>query len=259
MKKKISFLLVFTVLFFSCKSKQSVKELSANETLATAKIITGHYANKKDFSTLNIRTSAKFKDSKNSYSFSADIRIKKNEIIWINVKLLGFPVAKALITPDKVSYYEKMGGTYFTGDFSLLSNWLGTDLDFNKIQNLLIGCAIDDLSASKYLSKITNDMYQLTEKEQANTTKAFYFEAANFLLKKETILQIKEGRSLEIDYPSHEKKNNIFLPNEINIKAQQEDTIFINLEYKNILFDEELSYPFSIPNDYEEVKVNLKS
>jgi hypothetical protein len=256
MKKKICFLLVFAVLLFSCKSKQSVKELSANETLATSKIVNGHYANKKDFSTLNIRTSANFKDNKNSYSFSADIRIKKNEIIWINVKLLGFPIAKAFITPDKVSYYEKINGTYFDGDFSLLSNWLGTDLDFNKLQNLLIGNAIDDLTASKYLSKVENEMYQLTEKDQANTLKLFYFEAANFLLKKETILQTKEGRSLEIYYPSYEKQNNIFLPSEINIKAQQEDTVLIDLVYKNILFNENLSYPFSIPGDYEEIKVN---
>ena len=41
-------------------------------------------------------------------------------------------MAKALITPTKVSYYEKINNTYFEGDFSLLSNWLGTDLDFQK-------------------------------------------------------------------------------------------------------------------------------
>jgi hypothetical protein len=38
---------------------------------------------------------------------------------------------------------------YFEGDFSALSQWLGTDLDYNKIQNLLVGEALDDLQ-SKY-------------------------------------------------------------------------------------------------------------
>jgi hypothetical protein len=33
----------------------------------------------------------------------------------------------------------------FEGDFSALSQWLGTDLDYNKIQNLLVGEALDDL------------------------------------------------------------------------------------------------------------------
>jgi hypothetical protein len=48
-------------------------------------------------------------------------------------------MAKASITPTSVSYYEKIKGTYFEGDFSALSQWLGTDLDFNKIQNMLLG------------------------------------------------------------------------------------------------------------------------
>jgi hypothetical protein len=37
----------------------------------------------------------------------------------------------------------KIKGTYFEGDFSALSQWLGTDLDYSKIQNLLE--ALDDL------------------------------------------------------------------------------------------------------------------
>lgn len=146
MKKLIVLFIGFTFIV-SCKTKQSVKEAAANESLVAAKIIEGHYENNKEFSTLNIRANAKYKDEKQSHSVTADIRIKKDEIIWINVKLLGFPVAKALITPDKVSYYEKINNTYFEGNFNLLSNWLGTELDFNKVQNLLIGNAIDDLTS----------------------------------------------------------------------------------------------------------------
>ena len=150
--KKI--IIVFIGLFFlvSCKSKQSVLESAANESLAAAKIISGHYENEKNFSTLNIRANAKYKDDKQSHSVTADIRIKKDEIIWINVKLLGFPVAKALITPEKVSYYEKINNTYFEGDFSLLSNWLGTELDFNKVQNLLTGTSTNP----RFLSALTS-------------------------------------------------------------------------------------------------------
>lgn len=255
MKKLIVLFIGFTFIV-SCKTKQSVKEAAANELLVAAKIIEGHYENNKEFSTLNIRANAKYKDEKQSHSVTADIRIKKDEIIWINVKLLGFPVAKALITPDKVSYYEKINNTYFEGNFNLLSNWLGTELDFNKVQNLLIGNAIDDLTKAKYVAKIENELYQLTEKNKSNTFKVFNFEGGNFLLKNETISQEAENRKLEIYYPSHKKQNNVFLPNEINIKAQQKESVFIDLEYKNILFNENLSYPFSIPNGYEQINVN---
>ena len=131
-----AFLVVFLI---GCKSKQSVTTAAANENTEVSKVIKGHYKNEHDFTTLNIRANAKYEDEKQSHSMNADIRIKKDEIIWINIKFLGIPMAKAMITPTKVSYYEKPNGTYFEGDFSMLSNWLGTDLDFNKVQNLFLG------------------------------------------------------------------------------------------------------------------------
>lgn len=254
--KKIVAVAALTLVLIGCKAKKGVAELSANEAMVATKVIQSHYDNEKNFESLNIRATAKYRDQNNSQTVSADIRIKKDEIIWINVKLLGFPVAKAKITPEKVSYYEKINNTYFEGNFDVLSNWLGTDLDFQKLQNLLIGNAIDDLSKGQYIAKIQNNLYQLTEKSRTNTSKEFYFEAANFLIKKAIIAQKNENRKLEIQYPSHGKRNGMFLPNEISINAQHEKEVKIDLIYKNITFDEKLSYSFSIPDGFEEVTIN---
>jgi hypothetical protein len=57
-------------------------------------------------------------------------------------------MAKASITPTSVSYYEKIKGTYFEGDFSALSGcW--DRFGFYKIQNMLLGEALDDLKKRK--------------------------------------------------------------------------------------------------------------
>ena len=130
MKSILSAFLVFFLI--GCKSKQAVATAAASENTEVFKVIKGHYNNQQDFKTLSIRANAKYEDAKQSHSMNADIRIKKDEIIWINIKFLGIPMAKAMITPTKVSYYEKINNSYFEGDFSVLSNWLGTDLDFNK-------------------------------------------------------------------------------------------------------------------------------
>jgi len=254
--RKYSIILLSLFLLFSCKAKYKVKENSANETLTANKVIQFHYDNGKDFQSINIRANAKYRDEKQSHSVTADIRIKKDEIIWINIKLLGFPVAKAIITPNKVSYYEKINNTYFDGNFDVLSNWLGTALDFDKVQNLFLGNAIDDLTKGNYVAKIENEYYKLTERLESGTTKEFYFEGANFLVKKETIIQSLQKRSLEVHYPSHTKINNIFIPNSITIRAKKEEEVKIDLDYKNITFDEKLNYSFSIPNGYEEIIIN---
>ena len=248
-----AFLIVFLI---GCKSKQSVATASANENTEVSKVIKGHYKNEHDFTTLNIRANAKYEDEKQSHSMNADIRIKKDDIIWINIKFLGIPMAKAMITPTKVSYYEKINNTYFEGDFSMLSNWLGTDLDFNKVQNLFLGKAIDDLTKDKWVSEVVEKMFKLSLPNSSDIAKEFYFEGANYLLKKETITQASKNRNLEIRYPSFKEEKGMFLPNEINIKAEQKNKVTIDIEYKNTTFNENLSYPFSIPSGYTAVEIN---
>lgn len=248
-----AFLIVFLV---GCKSKQAVAIAAANDNTEVAKVIKGHYQNQHNFTTLNIRANAKYEDTKQSHSMNADIRIKKDEIIWINIKFLGIPMAKAMITPTKVSYYEKINNTYFEGDFSLLSNWLGTELDFNKVQNLFLGKAIDDLTKDQWISVVVEKMFKLSLPSNSDVSKEFYFEGANYLLKKETINQESKKRSLEIRYPSFKDENGMFLPNTINIKAEQKDKVTIDIEYKQTTFNEKLSYPFSIPSGYTAIEIN---
>ena len=247
---------VFAGFLIGCKSKQAVASAAAKDTAEISKIINGHYANETNFKTLNIKANAKYEDPSQSHSLNADIRIKKNEIIWINIKILGFPIAKALITPAKVSYYEKINNTYFEGDFSMLSNWLGTDLDFQKVQNLLLGKSIDDLSKGNWISGINDKLFKLSQAQTTDISKEFYFEAANFLLKKETITQASQNRALEIQYPSYKEVERIFLPNEINIKAAQKDKISIAIEYKNTTFNENLNYSYAIPSDYKAIQID---
>ncbi len=248
-----AFLIVFLI---GCKSKQSVTTAAANENTEVSKVINGHYKNEHDFTTLNIRANAKYEDEKQSHSMNADIRIKKDEIIWINIKFLGIPMAKAMITPTKVSYYEKINNTYFEGDFSMLSNWLGTDLDFSKVQNLFLGKAIDDLTKDKWVSEVVEKMFKLSLPNSSDIAKEFYFEGANYLLKKETITQASQNRNLEIRYPSYKEEKGMFLPNEINIKAEQKNKVTIDIEYKNTTFNENLSYPYSVPSGYTAVEIN---
>lgn len=254
MKSIISaFLIVFLI---GCKPKQTVATAAANENTEVSKVINGHYKNEHDFKTLNIRANAKYEDEKQSHSMNADIRIKKDEIIWINIKFLGIPMAKAMITPTKVSYYEKINNTYFEGDFSMLSNWLGTDLDFNKVQNLFLGKAIDDLTKDRWISEVVDKMFKLSSPTDVDVSQEFYFEGANYLLKKETIKQVSQNRNLEIRYPSYKEEKEMFLPNEINIKAEQKSKVTIDIEYKHTTFNEDLSYPYSVPSGYTAVEIN---
>lgn len=254
MNKYLAFLII--IFLVSCKSKAVLAEGSANNTIAPEKIIGSHYNNKMNFSTLYIKASARYEDVKNSQNVSAEIRIKKDEKILISIRVLGITMAKALITPSSVQYYEKLGSNYFEGDYVGLSQWLGTDLDYQKVQNLLIGEAIDDLHKGKFVASIMEQLYKL-QSNVGNTEKTFYFEADNFLIKRQEINQPSLYRTLQIVYPDFKKYDESILPLSLSINAKQNDNkTNIDIEYKSISFNEDLSFPYNVPDGYERIYID---
>ena len=248
--------IVVLVFLVACKSKSVVAEAnkSTNNRMEVNKIIENYYNNKMDFSTLYIKSNVQYVDDKQTQNVTAEIKIKKDEQILVSIRFLGITMAKALITPTSVKYYEKMGGKYFEGDFSTLSQWLGTDLDFNKIQNLLLGRAIDDLDKGKYTESLTDQVYRLDDVSDTNFKKAFYFDANNFLLNKQEIMQTTGGRMIQVAYFDNKVFNEATLPSKVLINTiQPKGKAQINLEYNTITINEKLSFPYEVPNGYKRI------
>ncbi|MBC7605353.1 MAG: DUF4292 domain-containing protein [Burkholderiales bacterium] len=249
--------LVFLVLIVSCKSKALLAVAGATKKVTAEKIIEGHYANNSDFSTLYIKSTAHYEDSKQSQNVTAEIKIKKDEVILISIRFLGITMAKALITPTAVKYYEKLNGKYFEGNYAALSQWLGTDLDFRKLQSILIGAAFEDLKKGKYTTTIEDNWYKLQNTGDPKTLKSYFFEADNFRIKKQQIVQSESQRALLVSYPNYANYNAIALPTGLVIEAsQKKGNTNINIDYNTVSLNEELSFPYSVPEGYERIFIN---
>lgn len=256
--KKIIVIAIAMLSLVSCKTKQAaIAEGNAGEAKEVREIIDGHYKNVKDFKTLLIKASVDYKDKKTSQSINAEVRIKKDEIILVSVRFLGITMAKAIITPTRVSYYEKINNSYFDGNYAALSKWLGTELDYTKVQNMLLGNAIYDLNKGKYSASLENGQYKLQSMDRSAISKFFMFEGANYLLKTESIKQAgQEPRDLEISYPSYREYPKAVLPAGIKIEAVQKDKVNIGVEYNTITFDENLTFPYEVPEGFDQIFID---
>jgi hypothetical protein len=258
--KKIIATLLLSVALFSCKSKQAVVSEGAAEGGKSVKeIAAGHYKNIKDYSTIAINANTQYEDSEGqSLSFTTDIRIKKDEMILVSGSILGVTVTKALITPQRVSYYVKFENVYFDGDYEALSRFLGTDLNYDKVQNMLLGEAMDNLEKGNYKVTLQDGMYRLQGKADGGILKDFLFEGANYLLKQQQISQGgDEPRSLAIEYPAYKEQEKGTLPTGLKIKAEDKKKVNIDVDYKNITFDKAgLKFNYSIPDGYKQITID---
>jgi outer membrane biogenesis lipoprotein LolB len=257
---KLYYLLTI-VLFASLTSCGGLKTLSGgskpNKNLEATQLIQMHEATAPKFKTLAARLQVKYQTPKESKSITVSLRMEKDKKIWIKASILGVTIAKVLITPNKVQYYETISNTYFDGDFRLLSNWIGTDLDFKQAQNLLLGQAIFDLK-QPYDIAIFENKYKLEPKQQLdNFVFSILFNPANFKVNYENLSQPKDKRMLTVFYEPYTKIGDSFYPSKIKITSteeEQETNIF--LTYKKIDVNAPVGFPFTIPNGYEEIHLN---
>lgn len=258
--KKILTLLLFALVFTACKKHKNtftLDEKDAARTKTVLSILNEHARNAQNFTTTTIRSSASYKTSNTSQNFSLDIQIERDEQMLLDIRFLGFPVAKVYLTPQEVKYYDRINKTYFSGDYSILSQWIGMDLDFNRFQNLLLGQVIDSQPISKTeKSIIEQGLHKIESSIQENVLNNYYFEDQNSLLKKEEIIESLNKRSVVIDYPAYQQIGKYLVPTEINIVAEQEKVINLRLIYDRVIFDEPINFHYKVPNGYKQITIN---
>jgi len=181
--------------------------------------------------------------------------MEKDKTIWISATL---GLARAMITPDRVRFYDKINNQYFDGNYELLSNLLGVDLDYDKVENLLIGEPLFDLQDNKYVISTTENSYILQPKNQDLLVELFLlFNPSHFKMDSQQLLQPSKKRFLQIDYLGYQDVDKEILPQNIKIIAVEDsEELNVVLEYKSVSVNEDVRFPFKIPSGFEEIILN---
>ena len=251
---RISILMVFLLTLGSCKSTKSISGGEVNARMSAKNIITAHYSNQPKFKTLRGRVKIDYANGDDSQGVNVSLRMEKDKVIWMSAPL---GVVKVHITPNKVSFYNKLQNEYFDGDFSYLSNLLGTELDFEKVQNLLLGNAVLDLRKEKFNSEVYNGNYQLKPKKARELFKIlFQLEPKNFKIAEQEISQPENARQLMAKYTYQDISGNV-LPEEVKIIAEESgDLATIDLSFRNLELNKPMNFPYKVPKGYD--KITLK-
>lgn len=251
---KIPLVLFLSVFILSCGSRRTTSSAMPTEDAAAAAVIESHYENEADFETLQGRLRLQFQSESQNQSATVSFRMKKDDTIWMSGQLLGIPLAKVMITQESVQFYEKISGKYFDGDFRLLSDLLGTPLDYDKVQNLLLGQTIYNLREEEFELDESSQGYQLAPVQERFVKKLFLLDAGHFKTLAQQISQTEAGRSVTVTYPSYQEINGQAFPKEIKIIANEgTSSTQVNMDFRSIEFDVPVAFPFSIPSGYEEI------
>lgn len=240
----------------STKSKEPIKHRTAGHLLRN------YERNQFDFEWIGMKIDAESVTMGETQGFKATLRMRRDSVIWVSISpALGIEVFRILITPDSLSMISKIPDNKYAyqGRFDALSAMLGTDIDFDMLQNLLVGNALgldkdegrfrsevdenSHLLISKYKRKVRrvvgvddrkleddtivvnpNDpRYQRTikrlDEKDEMIVSRYWLEPENYRLIKSIFNDLIAQRALEVRYSEFELNNEQYYPSQIRLKV----------------------------------------
>lgn len=267
------FILFSGVVLSSCKQTKSVAVTApsgkCNLDYKSAKNLTTNLkSNEFTFNRLNAKLSAEAKIDSSSNSFSVSLRMKKDSIIWMSISKLGVEGARVLVSKDSVSFMNRMDNKYFKGDFSYISKLLNTQLDFEMLQSLLVGNSVAFYDEDEKIKPGINDCqyllgtirkYKLRRvmekgKELKEPAQSIYLNPKTFKIARILFYEFNPERSFDANFSEFAQVDSVQLfPMQMKYLIKAQKQVDIEIKYTKVQMNEEQSFPFKIPDNYEQI------
>lgn len=222
------------------------------------------------FNWFSAKFSAEYINKGKQNSFSGQIRIRKDSLIWISLTpMLGIEALRVMITQDSVKMINRLDDTYFIGDYELLNRFLNTNIDFDLLQAFLLGNDLQFYEDGKFHSSIDRGEYKLSTaarqklkkfvRSSQENMKIFiqniWLDPATFKITRADVKEIRRDNiKLESTYGGFEQVDGQLFPAKMTYIIWAENTIKVRVEFSKLLLDVPQQFPFRIPPSYRPVR-----
>jgi len=205
-----------------------------------------------DFAYLQGKARMILRDSKKEREVKANIRVRKDSVIWMTFSVIGVQGGKALINEDSITIVSNVDKEYYVFDYKELSSRYNFEINFNVIQSAMLGNLITPRSLQDEVVQETS-FFML--KQQLGTINVDnYINSASQKIEK---VEMKEGsNSLILNYSNFQPLGDKLFPYNGTINlfyktlAGLLNTTIIFEYNKAEVGGKELKFPFNIPKRY---------
>ena len=250
MSSKFRYIIIIVLLYGCAPGKNLTSTVGEIPEMRTKQILKKHIKQHAKFNTLQCKLKVELFQNSKAQSNTVTLRMERGKTIWISAFL---NMIRVKITPDRVQMYNKIDKTYFDGDFSLIKQLLGIDLDFSNLENLLLGDTFFKHNSSSLNQVKDNSGYTLKPYKLDPTLNVLYrINPFYFKMKTQEISHLKEEIHLKVNYDDFQEINQQLIPSKmaITINEKQNNT-FIKLNLKSVSLNQSIRFPFKLPKGYK--------
>jgi hypothetical protein len=208
--------------------------------------------NQLDVRWLAARATISLENDGKTISLAASIKMRTDSVIWINVKKMGFELARALITHDSVYVIDRINNTYAVSPLSMIEEALQLPAEFAVLENLLLGNPLFLVTDNLQYAAGTDSYALYAEDEQASNR--LWFDPQQHRLQRMLLLDKNAGRQLEmslLNYSQLAASQHFSHLRRFQVNEQQLGSATMLIEFTKVSLDEPTSIHFEIPERYE--------
>lgn len=196
-------------------------------------------------------------------SVNMNVRFRRDSVIWLNVKKLGFNVARAKVTPDSVFVINYLQSSYVAESLKYIETKFNLPADFKLLQNLMLGNPVflTDKNQLKLEKSPANNW--ILKGSDAKWQTSYTLDDKAEIIKEMTFEQPFAERALKIIYENYnilrgyanDQRKFPYLRT-LNVESPQTGKVSITLEVDNegLEINVPKTIKFDIPAHYERAR-----
>ncbi len=186
-----------------------------------------------------------------SQSFNANLRLKTDSAVWISiVPFLGIEVARVLVTPESLQVIDRFNKKYYEYDRDGLSNFVDYPIDFNLLQNALLGNPLYPMDKPK--ATINEGRYFL-EDQFGNIMNRAWLNPASYDIEKMQLFDEAAQKRIDVEMTDFKKEKTFNFPSNRVINVKTPENYRIEVQMNRIKFDQPVEMPFNVSSKYDKV------
>ena len=204
-----------------------------------------------DYRTFSGKAKVHFTGPDNDIQFTAHFRVRKDSVIWVNVTFDAFPVARLFITRDSFFLLNTKDKEITRVPLSQAAKILPTKVDFTSLQNLVTGEPLRKGTITNAVS--AGDSIAIDVEDSSYLQHIIFNKADSTIRTGQLRTRDPKGPQAVTTYSSYEIFNSRKISTYRTLKVLKGDeTYVLDMNFTKTDFDEDLNYPFSIPDTYTE-------
>ena len=247
-------LLSLAFVAFACSKKTT--STTTTTTTPTTFIPSSNLAIEEiDFEYFHGKARMILKDGNKEREVKANIRVRKDSVIWMNFTVIGVQGGRALIDKDSITIISNVDKEYYVFDYTTLSKRFNFEINYKVIQSAMLGNLLMDRKPEDTVEQ--KSATYLLSQSSGHIDVLNYISAATMKIQKVDLKETNTHNSLTINYGDFQPVGNKLFPynGTINLfyktAAGLLNTTIIFEYTKAEVGDKELRFPFNIPKKYE--------